>query len=95
MGRNSPKTKQAETAWEHTGLTGAERDAATSLVQQLAVDGKLESPARAGKTQGVTKKNLMKVLGGLAMKDRRWEKFLNQEVIWKCLKFTAMYKFVS
>ena len=95
MGRNSPKTKKAETAWEHTGLTGAERDAATSLVQQLAVDGKLKSLARAGKTQGVTKKNLMKVLGGLAMKDRRWEKFLNQEVIWKCLKFTAMYKFVS
>ena len=37
----------------------------------------------------------MKVLGGLAIKDRRWEKFLNQEVIWKCLKFTAMYKFAG
>ena len=37
----------------------------------------------------------MKVLGGLAIKDRRWEKFLNQEIIWKCLKFTAMYKFAG
>ena len=72
MGRHPPpKTKQSENAWEQSGLTGAERDAAASLVQKLLIEGKRESPTRAARDRGVTKKKVLKVLGGLAMTDRR------------------------
>ena len=53
-----PKTKQTETAWMDSSLTGAEKDDAIYLMQQLAADGKLESPVRGSKEQGVSKKNV-------------------------------------
>ena len=91
----NPKTKMKETAWEDSGLTGTERDQAAVLVQQLAKENKLDTPSKAGRTTKVTsKKNVIKVLGGMAMIDARWAKFLNTEVDWECLKFSALYKYV-
>ena len=91
-----PKTKMTEATWEESGLTGTERDQALVLVQQLLKEKKLDTPSKAGRTsKGSSKKNIMKVLGGMAMIDARWARFLNTDVDWTCLKFSALYKYVN
>ena len=89
--KTTAKQKQAEPSWEESGLTTVEQSQAHHLVVQLQADGKLETPSGA---TGPSKRNLARVVAGMAMVDDRWAKFKNTEVTWKAKKYMALYKLV-
>ena len=84
-----PNPKKPAT-WEETDLTPVEKSQAHYLVEQLKAGRKLEPQTNAV----ARKRNLARVIGGMAMENRQWDKFKNTEISHKAKKYTALSKLV-